>query len=128
MTLLQALFSFKGRLNRAKYWLMQLLIIWAVLLFGLIAELLPDSMGDEGWLLFFLVILLPVCVFCVWSSLAVAVKRWHDRGKSGWWILIALIPIIGSIWTFIECGCLRGTDGPNRFGPDPLAKTQQVEP
>ena len=38
----------------------------------------------------------------IWISLAVSVKRWHDRDKSGWWILIGLVPLIGSIWQFIE--------------------------
>ncbi len=56
-----------------------------------------------------------------WIGLAVTVKRSHDRDKSGWWILIALIPLIGAIWFLIEFGFLRGTPGPNRFGPDPLA-------
>ena len=49
------------------------------------------------------------------------VKRWHDRGKSGWWVLIALIPLVGPIWAIIETGFLPGTSGPNEYGPDPLA-------
>jgi uncharacterized membrane protein YhaH (DUF805 family) len=56
----------------------------------------------------------------LWPSLALYAKRWHDRGKSGWWSLIMLIPIIGGIWMLIELGFLRGTDGPNRFGNDRL--------
>jgi uncharacterized membrane protein YhaH (DUF805 family) len=55
----------------------------------------------------------------LWPSLAVQVKRWHDRDKSGWMVLINLIPIIGWLWTFIECGFLDGTPGPNRYGPSP---------
>ena len=53
-------------------------------------------------------------------SLAVAIKRYHDRDKSGWWILILFVPIIGLIWYVVELGFLRGTPGPNRYGPDPL--------
>jgi uncharacterized membrane protein YhaH (DUF805 family) len=56
----------------------------------------------------------------LWPSLAMYTKRWHDRDKSGWWTLIILVPIIGSIWLLVELGFLRGTDGPNRFGDDPL--------
>jgi uncharacterized membrane protein YhaH (DUF805 family) len=48
-------------------------------------------------------------------------KRCHDRDRSGWFQLISLIPLIGSIWLLVEVGFLRGTPGPNRFGPDPLA-------
>ena len=47
-------------------------------------------------------------------------RRWHDRDKSGWWTLIGLIPVVGAIWILVECGCLKGSDGPNRFGADPL--------
>ena len=50
-------------------------------------------------------------------SVIVYIKRFHDRDKSGWWVLIGLIPIIGPIWLLVECGFLKGTPGPNRFGP-----------
>jgi uncharacterized membrane protein YhaH (DUF805 family) len=58
-------------------------------------------------------------VLLIWPSLAVSAKRWHDRDKSAWWILVGLIPIIGNIWILIENGFLRGTEGSNRFGDDP---------
>jgi Protein of unknown function (DUF805) len=48
------------------------------------------------------------------------VKRWHDRGKSGWMVLINLIPLIGWVWTLVELGLLEGTLGPNQYGEDPL--------
>jgi uncharacterized membrane protein YhaH (DUF805 family) len=57
----------------------------------------------------------------IWPSLAVSIKRWHDRGKSGWWVLIALVPLIGGLWALIETGFLPGTSGTNQYGPDPLA-------
>jgi uncharacterized membrane protein YhaH (DUF805 family) len=57
----------------------------------------------------------------LWPSICLYAKRWHDRDKSGWWSLIGLIPIIGGLWMLIELGFLRGTDGPNRFGPNPIA-------
>jgi len=50
----------------------------------------------------------------------VYIKRWHDRDKSGWWMLIVLIPLVGLIWFLVELGFLPGTPGPNRFGPPPL--------
>jgi len=50
------------------------------------------------------------------------VKRYHDRDKSGWWVLIIFLPVIGALWYLIECGFLRGTDGNNAYGPDPLAR------
>ena len=51
-------------------------------------------------------------------SLAVAMRRQHDTDRSGWWILIALVPLIGAI-ILIVMMCQRGTAGPNRFGPEP---------
>lgn len=55
------------------------------------------------------------------GGLAGAAKRLHDRDRSGWFQLIVLIPLTGAIWLGVEIGFLRGTFGPNRFGPDPLA-------
>jgi len=57
----------------------------------------------------------------LWPTLAVQAKRWHDRDKSAWWLLINLIPVVGAFWTLIENGFLEGTPGPNRFGFDPLS-------
>ncbi|MGQ0485996.1 MAG: DUF805 domain-containing protein [Hyphomicrobiales bacterium] len=65
--------------------------------------------------------LIILVVVFLWPTLAIYAKRWHDRGKSGWWMLIILIPLIGPIWVLIELGFLRGTKGPNHYGPDPLA-------
>jgi uncharacterized membrane protein YhaH (DUF805 family) len=54
----------------------------------------------------------------LWSAVAVSVKRWHDRDKSGWWALVQFVPVIGLVWTLVENGLLRGTLGRNRFGAD----------
>ena len=95
---------------------------------GVYYEIPPDiflrtilgSMGIPGILLglYSLVIFIP--------NLAVAVRRLHDQGKSGWWILIGLVPLIGGIWLIILY-FMDGTRGPNRFGPDPKAPpTSQI--
>ena len=55
-------------------------------------------------------------------AIIVTIKRYHDRNKSGWWVLIAFIPVVGALWQLIECGFLPGTAGTNRFGPDPVAR------
>jgi uncharacterized membrane protein YhaH (DUF805 family) len=60
-----------------------------------------------------------VNLLLLWPVVAVSVKRWHDRGKSGWWVLVALIPVIGWVWVLIENGLLRGDAGTNRFGESP---------
>ena len=53
--------------------------------------------------------------------LSAAARRFHDRDKSGWWSLSALLPFIGSVWFLTELNYSKGTDGPNKYGPDPLA-------
>ncbi len=106
------LLSFEGRIGRQTFWLK---FVVPVIVIGIIVGVIDAVVGLGGilGLVFQLAIL--------WPSLAVYAKRWHDRDKSGWWTLIILIPIIGGIWMLVECGFLKGTDGANKFGADPLA-------
>ena len=57
-------------------------------------------------------------------SIAVQVRRFHDQDRSGWMVLIGLIPYVGGIIVLVFM-CLEGTRGPNRFGPDPKDPTHQ---
>ena len=61
-----------------------------------------------------------------WMILAVSAKRWHDRGKSGWWSLIMLIPMVGPIWALIELGFLKGDYGYNRYGHEDVSSSETV--
>jgi uncharacterized membrane protein YhaH (DUF805 family) len=122
MTFKQLYFSFDGRIGRKTFWLKGILplTILSIIIFlvgGLAQEWAYWEMGEETQICMSLVFL-PISLFLIWPNLAIVVKRWHDRDKSGWWILIGLIPIIGSIWAFVETGFLEGTDGPNRFGAE----------
>lgn len=98
---------FTGRARRAEYWtfsLVNLLIMLALFAIG-------RAMGfDYLRGLFGLAILLP--------SLAVSVRRLHDTGRSGWWLLIGLIPIIGSI-TMLIFTATEGEPGDNTYGASP---------
>jgi uncharacterized membrane protein YhaH (DUF805 family) len=53
-------------------------------------------------------------------NLAVTVRRLHEIDRSGWWMLIVFVPIVGAIVLFVFM-CLRGTAGPNRFGQEPMS-------
>lgn len=106
------LFAFDGRINRAKFWL-GIVSIWVILL--IIGGIAGAMNSTFGWLIFAV-----LYVGVIWVGLAVSIKRWHDRDKSGWWVLIGLIPIIGGIWALVETDFLEGTQGPNQYGPDPL--------
>ena len=127
---MQSLFSFDGRLNRAKFWL--ILIATDIAVFVLLAILVAVTggsmtMGEDGSMptmgggVIGNLVALVIFVAAAWIGFAVGVKRYHDRGKSGWWVLIVLVPVIGGLWYLIECGFLRGTIGPNTYGPDPVA-------
>ncbi len=114
LTWKQIYFSFEGRIPRKVFWLWGVLgataftLVLSALIGGVTA-----GIGNLGMLLF-----VPLYGLVAWSGLAVSVKRWHDRDKSGWWVLIGFIPVIGGIWALVENGFLRGTPGTNRFGPD----------
>ena len=79
----------------------------------LASMVLDDTSAAGDWAKLLALI---ACIFLAWMELAVGAKRYHDMGKSGWRQALGLIPIIGSIWVFIELGFVRGTPGPNRFG------------
>ncbi len=104
---------FEGRISRQPFWIATL-IFWAVNwgLAGISYAIFGEYAAN--------IVILVVPLVLLYPALAVGIKRWHDRDKSGWWMLIVLVPVVGPFWYLIECGFLRGTAGENRFGPDPL--------
>ena len=111
----KALFlTYDGRLNRQPYWIG--IIILAVI--NVVLRAVFGLIGGEHAIATLLSVIVSVAL--IYPSICIGIKRCHDRDRSGWFQLIALIPLIGGIWLFVELGCLRGTVGPNRFGPDPL--------
>lgn len=106
--------SAQGRVNRKQWWLYLILPVFVVSLILSVVDGAIGTIDTESGLgllsgIWTLIILIP--------SILVHIKRFHDRDKSGWWVLIGLIPIIGGLWLLIELGFLKGTEGPNRFGP-----------
>ena len=114
ITVLKRYGVFIGRARRAEFWWFFLinLLITAALAFvdQLTGTLSPE--GGYGLLsgIYSLAVLLP--------TLAVAVRRLHDIGRSGWWLLIGLIPVIGTI-ILLALFILDGMPGDNRFGSNP---------
>ena len=108
--------DFSGRSQRAEYWyfvLFYVLIFLALSVVDGVAGVMYEEVGI-GLLggLFALAMLIP--------SLAVTVRRLHDTSRSGWWILISLIPLIGEIVLFVFT-CLDSTPDTNAYGPNPKA-------
>ena len=120
------LFGFQGRTNRAKFWLVAfaILVLEAILFAWLGSNVAMSDDPQEALARMGPVpsiVLLLFGILVTWISIAVGIKRFHDRNKSGVWVLIIFVPVIGSLWYLIECGFLKGTTGPNNYGPDPLA-------
>lgn len=142
------LFSPNGRISRKQYWLKWTLpvlviyiILWAIMLGG-------ASGGNMAVVGVMVVIQALFMLITLWPNIAVLVKRIHDRNKSGWLALllyaplvlsyvvqltagpqsalnavIGLILLVVAIWFFVEFGCMRGTVGHNKYGPDPVPHT-----
>jgi uncharacterized membrane protein YhaH (DUF805 family) len=158
-------FSLNGRISRSQYWL-RFVVPYIVIYFTL--QIVGAIAGSDSNL--YIAIAITIYLFSLvmfWPSIAILVKRIHDRNKSGWWSLFlyvptvvltillvvwlgtaivaiaaggadAALPALGGlgiaaivmavitfgidIWFFVEFGCLRGTIGSNRFGPDPVRR------
>jgi uncharacterized membrane protein YhaH (DUF805 family) len=111
----ETLLSFEGRISRKPYWIFMLVIFVGSVLASTIDLATSGQSVGSAYVIFILAI--------IWPSLAVQVKRWHDRDKSGWWILINFIPVLGPLWALVENGFLSGTEGGNRFGADPVRQS-----
>jgi uncharacterized membrane protein YhaH (DUF805 family) len=111
---LRMFFSLRGRVSRRQFWLYGVLALIGLAMLGHVLLGIARVREHTADLL--------VNLLLVWPALAVSVKRWHDRDKSGWWVLLNLLPVVGWLWVLIDNGFLRGTPGPNRFGEDPLAQ------
>jgi uncharacterized membrane protein YhaH (DUF805 family) len=146
MEWLARLLSFTGRSTRKPYWL-------TILPFTLLAMtgggLTMEGEEREAWMLVAMGVLLLIAA--VFPMIAVSVRRLHDRGRSGWWLVLywvipmlfgssagepAIVPLphetlasvfnllsIGlSVWALVDLGFLKGEPRENRFGPDPLGR------
>lgn len=114
--------GFSGRASRREYWMFTLIntIILVVLQILMGATMTPpDEFGQGGSLGFGYYLYMLYALATLIPSLAVAVRRLHDTDRSGWWILIGLVPLIGAI-VLLVFFCQQGTQGDNRFGSDPL--------
>lgn len=116
--------DFQGRSRRLEYWMFALFIFLVAIAWSIVFAILGGLSGYESgtgigtlplvWIvvavLAYLAILIP--------SIAVQVRRFHDRDMSGWFVLLNFIPYVGGLIVFVFM-VLPGTVGENRFGPDP---------
>ena len=108
--------NFADRASRSEYWYWFLFTVLGEVVTNIIDAVIGVQLTTA---IFGLAVLLP--------GIAVGVRRLHDLERSGWWLLLGFIPIVGAI-VLIVWFCTKGTDGANRFGPDPLRGSGQVSP
>jgi uncharacterized membrane protein YhaH (DUF805 family) len=99
-------FSSEGRVNRRPYF------------FGGCAV----AVFTEGFKLvpgIYKLLALPFVLVAIYCGVVLGIKRCHDRGKTGWFILVNLVPLL-FLWPMIELTFFKGDDGPNQYGDDPL--------
>jgi uncharacterized membrane protein YhaH (DUF805 family) len=102
-------FNFSGRARRKEYWMYNLIYF----LLSLIAVVIDTVLGNEiVTTLFLLLHFIP--------SLSITFRRLHDSGKSAWWLLLGLIPLVGSIIILVFL-CMAGEDVENKYGDNPKA-------
>lgn len=114
----EILTSFEGRTTRANFWI----YYWLSFAVSSFTISKPFTTEVRGAAFVFICAVTALVAFAgIWSNVAVAAKRWHDFGKSGWMTLVIFIPIVGPIYYLVHMGFLRGHDGTNLFGEDPRA-------
>ncbi|WP_027696421.1 DUF805 domain-containing protein [Vibrio litoralis] len=140
MTIKHWLLSFQGRIGRQRFWMWNLFYYLVMLaIIGIAAQNLFGSFTGVAIFIMSAALLVP--------DLAVTAKRWHDRNKSNWWLLmhvpliagrlmapiggaetvepsmmqtsVSIVAIVCGVWMLVECGLLKGSQGDNRYGPEP---------
>jgi uncharacterized membrane protein YhaH (DUF805 family) len=104
---------FAGRARRQEYWMFVLISTLLPILAMILAGALGMQMGNGATVLlavYYVVTLLP--------SIAVWVRRLHDTGRSGWWVLASFVPLIGTI-ALLVFSLQDGEPGTNQYGPNP---------
>ncbi|MGR5096167.1 DUF805 domain-containing protein [Vibrio maritimus] len=140
MPLKSLLFSFNGRIGRKTFWMWNVCYYLAIMIVAQGLNYLFPNVMQFLLPLLLLMLLIP--------DLAITAKRWHDRNKSNWWLLLNLPLVFGRMslptldpataaqpsmvqsllsfsalacgaWILVECGFLKGTEGPNQYGDEP---------
>lgn len=103
--------KFDGRIRRMGWWIAS--IVTAII--SSVVNAIRDS--DSFWLITFVFAIIALLIWVFEISLSV--RRWHDLNKSGWWVLINLIPILGWIYSLVMLGFMPGDKDSNQYGPPP---------
>ena len=100
--------SFNGRLGRRDCIIRQTILAFLIVIAAFLSEYLPDSVRKP--------LLAVVFVVAIVGSISTNIRRYHDTDRRGWYLLLALVPILNLYFGIYLLWCVPGTDGPNRFG------------
>jgi uncharacterized membrane protein YhaH (DUF805 family) len=107
-------FSLNGRITRGQFWTASILTYASYLGFLVAMNVFAGVLRYDALKIG---VLLSGAAVYIWSMFAIHVKRWHDRGKPGIWVLLFMLPILGPLWILFELGFLPGNSSTNEFGP-----------
>ncbi|MEC7863553.1 MAG: DUF805 domain-containing protein [Bacteroidota bacterium] len=102
--------NFSGRARRKEYWMFTL-----IQMFVLIGVMILDTVFGTNGVVYMIAVLAHII-----PGIAASVRRLHDVGKSGWFLLISFVPIIGAIWLLV-LACTDRDSGDNAYGESPKA-------
>jgi len=115
-TVLKKFTKFSGRSRMSEFWMFTLInfifMILALIIDNVTGIILRPLPFGTFFIIYTLLVFLP--------GLALLVRRMHDVGKSGWFVLLSLIPLIGTVWLLALC-ITEGNPGDNKYGPSPKA-------
>jgi FAD/FMN-containing dehydrogenase/uncharacterized membrane protein YhaH (DUF805 family) len=108
MALINLFFSIRGRISRGDFWYAILVVISGFVVRSVALDFAPVRFLE--W---------PVSIPLYWAFMALAIKRYHDIGRSGLWLLLLLIPLVGPLWVLWSLGFRKGSRAENRYGALP---------
>lgn len=109
--------SFEGRISRRPYWIATGVMFAVSIVVSIVSSILGAIFAPLA------VIVSLASLVMIYPAAAVCAKRWHDRGKSGWWTLVGLIPLVGALYMLWELGIQPGVEEENSYGAKPVTAT-----
>jgi uncharacterized membrane protein YhaH (DUF805 family) len=104
-------FALRGRVSRRTFWLHGVLALLGLAVLGHALLGIAGLASEQADAV--------VNLLLLWPAIAVSAKRWQDRNRAPWWVLVTLVPVVGWIWALADNGFVRGTPGINRYGAPP---------
>lgn len=113
--------TYNGRISRSQYWIGFVMLLVLSIVVGFILGLMGIGGGENPNLI---EVIFGIGMLVL--AFALYIKRFHDMDKNGWFSLLMLIPLVNLAVGLIWLGFMKGTDGDNQYGPDPLAGSNAI--